>query len=403
MATAEFPASTTAPRFHRACPVCGDDAPRRLKHNRLAPLDGFDLSYAVARCGACGFHYASELPPPAVYDAYYRSLSKYDLTPENDDLPPPLRDRARQALALCRPHLPAGAVVTDIGCGSGALLLAFRDAGHRRLYGIDPAPAAAQRAIGDGADCRVVAGSLRQAATLPLGDSDLVCLTGIAEHLPRLREDLGWLCAQLPARARVLIEVPALETFPGSADEVFEPYGELSLEHLQYFDANALERLLADLGWRPLALAIEPNTGGTASLFGLFERGTPIREVSPTAEAARRRFDAYLLGSARRQQEVLQRIAATGTGAFLIHGAGSHTARLLPDLADAGQIGRVVGIVDNNPNLHGKALGGFTVEPAATLAAHPGLTVLVSSFHAQEAIAGSLGHAHPLLRLYDRT
>ncbi|MDS4013436.1 MAG: class I SAM-dependent methyltransferase [Candidatus Accumulibacter sp.] len=364
----------------------------------MAPLDGRDLSYDVARCGQCGFHYASDLPSPAVYAAYYRELSKYDQEGIGS-IPEPLRERASQALALCRPHLAGDARIIDIGCGAGALLHAFREAGFRRLHGIDPAPGGAQARLGHDGGENILAGNLRDAHRLPLADADLVCLTGIAEHLPELREDMAWLCDQLGAGPRILIEVPSADHFP-TGEMPYEPFGEFSLEHLQYFDANALTRLMADFGFHPLALAVPLLADGRAgSLFGLFARGSGT--THPTAAATGRRMEDYLAVSERDMRRVIDRIAAHG-GPFVIHGAGSHTARLLPRLATAGLADRIAGLVDNNRNLQGRKLGDYPILPAATLATLPATAVLVSSFAAQEAIAASLPATSPALLLYDK-
>ena len=62
---------------------------------------------------------------------------------------------------------------------------------------------------------------------------------------------------------------------------------------------------------------------------------------------------------------------------------------------------RIVAIVDNNPNLRGKTLGNFVVQSSDYLAENPGISVLVSSFNAQEAIAQQLAGRHPTILLYD--
>lgn len=394
-----FPASPRS--HHRPCPICAGDNPKPLFRNTMAPLDGRDMSYDVARCGQCGFHYASDLPAPATYAGYYRDLSKYD-QPGGGTIAAPLRERSQQALALCRAQLPGDARIVDIGCGAGALLHAFREAGYTQLHGIDPAPDGARTLLGDGYAEHILAGHLRDADRLPLAEADLVCLTGIAEHLPELRADIAWLCGKLGRHSRILIEVPSAEHFP-SGEGPFEPFGEFSLEHLQYFDRNALAQLMADNGFRPQAQTVpELPGGGFGSLFGLFARGERPLASLATDASTRHRMDAYLAASEHNMQCAIDGIAAHG-GHFVIYGAGSHTARLLPRLGDAGLAGRIVGLVDNNRNLHGKTLGEHLIEPSSALAEHPeyaGTTVLVSSFAAQEAIAASLPPESPVLLLY---
>ena len=227
-----------------------------------------------------------------------------------------------------------------------------------------------------------------------MAQADLLCLTGVAEHLPCLNEDFGLLFAQLPAQARVLIEVPALERFLAPP---VEPFGEFSLEHIQYFSAATLTRLMAGFGFTACSISNSELDGCTDSLFGLFSRGT-AGHPAPTPSPAR--LDDYIAYSAAVRDSAQQKIASS-SAPFVIFGAGSHTARLLPQLETLGMTPRIVAIVDNNPNLRGKTLGNFVVQSSDYLAENPGISVLVSSFNAQEAIAQQLAGRHPTILLYD--
>lgn len=381
--------------WHRPCPVCLADIPESLYLNAMAPVDDLDLSYRVCRCGECGLHYAADLAHPATYDAYYRNLSKYDV-PRMGDFPSPLENlRASATMEICRPHVPADAAVADIGCGRGALLHAFKETGHHRLYGLDPAPASAA-SLGLGP---VLQGSIEDASKLPLGEIDLVCLMGVLEHLPRLHEDLVSLTQSLPERARVLIEVPALERF---VRDHSEPFGEFSLEHIQYFSTQSLVRLMALLGYEPLATSIVAldNAGACDSLFGLFQRASGSR--SGIAESTKA-MDTYISQSSRDLEQALASFVPMAPQQFAIYGGGSHSARLLPVLAERKLLDRVATIVDGNPNLQGKRLGDFAIQPPQALDAVPDLPALISSYRAQSPIAAhlrSLQPQRPLITLY---
>ncbi len=379
---------------HRPCPVCGEDRPRAVFDNRMAPLDRLDMSYRVSQCAGCAFHYASDLPLPASYASYYRTMSKYDL-PGTGGVSSSARQRFEAALSLSTRHLPADALIIDVGCGSGALLGAFKAAGYSHLYGIDPAPGAPREAARQFGLQHVVSGSLRDAdQRLPLAQCDLLCLTGVAEHLPELSEDFAALLTGLADKALVLIEVPALERFAAAA---FEPFGEFSLEHIQYFSQPSLDRLLMRFGYTPLDHLTLRCTGCTDSLFGLYGRSMPDRSADAGPPPS---LTDYIERSGETWHRVLQKIARH-PGPFIIFGAGSHSARLLPALDSLGMASRIVGIVDNNPNLHGVALGGHRIHPRDFLARQPGMTVLISSFRAQSAIAEQLADRHPCLCLYD--
>lgn len=382
----------------RPCQVCGSSRHTPLYTNVLAPIGGLDMSYQVSACNDCGFMYASELPASSAYAAYYRELSKYDVMASAAEIRPVDRVRMSATVELCRPHLPADALIADIGCGTGALLNAFHNTGWSRLYGIDPAPGAAAKAATLFGLHNVTTGTLEQATTmLPLDQASLVCLTGVLEHLPDLRSDLGALVAAMHPQAMILVEVPALERFMRTP---MEAYGEFSLEHIQYFSAASLGKLMAQLGYTCLASNIVAlSSGVTDSLFGLFARGTPQQssESAGNADPA-----GYIRQSESLMRQLLQRISDCPAAQLLVYGAGSHTARLLPRLDALGLSGRIVGIVDGNPNLLGQKIGRHSVGAPGALASWPDATVVISSFSAQSAIADFVGrhYRNPILQLY---
>ena len=383
----------------RRCPVCRGDRTVHLHLNTLAALDGLDMSYRVARCASCSFVFADQLPSPATYAAYYRSLSKYDIAPGTGHISPADALRCDAAVTLLRPHAGTAARIADLGCGSGMLLGALKAAGWSYLTGIDPAPGAPHQASQQfKLDC-VRCGTLDQAAKLlDLSAMDVICLTGVLEHLPRVREDLDALTAAIGHDTRILVEVPALERF---ARHAFEPHGELSLEHIQYFSADSLKRLFAELGFASLSSTIvDLPPGYCDSLFGLFARGPAIEAHSAPSEASDG-IEDYIARSEAMTRAAVARITACPAKTMMIYGAGSHTARLLPRLLEAGE-NRLAGLVDSNPNLLGKHLGPLLIEAPDALDRHPDATIVVSSFRSQQAIRDMLraSRSNPVLTLY---
>lgn len=368
--------------------------------NTMAPLDGLDMSYHVATCPDCGFAFADRLPPIERYDQYYRSLSKYDIVDDGSGISPTESIRCAAAVTLLRESVPTTAAIADLGCGSGVLLAALRDAGWTRLAGIDPAPAAAAQARARFGIETVRSGRLADAGSLlDLRQVDLVCLTGVLEHLPALRQDMETLIANLAKRTQILVEVPALERFARSP---CEPYGEFSLEHIQYFSTSSLVRFLAALGYVPRATRIvELPAGSCDSLFGLFVRPPVSAAAAPRQPSGEADLAGYIAQSEAGMAACLAKLAASGNHPLVLYGAGSHTARLLPRLPES-VLGRIASILDRNPNLHGKHLGRFAIEPATALAAHPTATVVVSAFRGRQAIADALraSYRNPVLSLY---
>lgn len=385
----------------------------QIYENTLASLDGLDMSYRVARCNECGFVFADQLPTATDYDTYYHGLSKYDVgtvtVPTNARTPPrslqlSIADRIRcdAAVELIRAHGPDQAAIVDLGCGSGMLLGALRDGGWRRLTGFDPAPRArAQANALYDLDC-VHRGTLREAtANHDWTATDVVCLMGVLEHLPELESDLARLVAALGTQTRILVEVPALERFSRKS---FEPYGEFSLEHIQYFSASSLTDLLLNIGYVPEALnLIDLPNGYCDSLMGIFVRSSStIDQVrKPVADDSRALLTQYLIDSEIRTNAAIHRIDTCGADCLIIYGAGSHTARLIPKLSTV-SLDRIVSIVDSNPNLQGKCLGSYTIEHPSILSSQASATVVISSFRSQGAIAATLteSYKNPILTLY---
>jgi len=384
--------------WHRPCPVCGKDDGTLVFDNRLSPLQGIDLSYQVSQCDGCDFIFANRLAAPETYDIYYRTLSKYDVIPSAQAVPQVERYRAEAVVELCSPYFGHDASICDLGCGPGILLDAFRRRGWQRLTGIDPAPGAPAQALSlfgiDSVQCGMLADAHN---VLPLHDVDLVCLTGVLEHLPRLREDMARLVAHLAPRTKLLVEVPALERF---ARQPFEPFGEFSLEHIQFFSAVTMARFLASLGYAPQAVSLlDLPKGYTDSLLGIFSRD-PSHAVSLPAEPSD--MAGYIARSESTLTDAVSRVSDCPAQQIVIYGAGAHTARLLPRLEQAGLRNKLIGVVDGNPNLQGKTIGPFTIQPPDVLSQFQDATILISSFRSQSAIASALAgkYQNPLLELY---
>ena len=387
----------SAHQVQRACPVCRHSAATPLHRNTLVPVAGIDLSYQVARCQKCGFHFADRLPATDSYQSYYSTLSKYDLQGPCSALD---RQRVAAAVHLCGlRQLDSQARILDLGCGSGAFLAALRGAGWVNLTGLDPAPkaAAAAQHLYD-LDC-IKQGTIANAPEIvDLGQVDLLCLLAVLEHLPELYRDFSHLCSHLRPGAQLLIEVPALELF--DADQG-EPFGELSLEHIQYFSRASLHNLLGSLGLRLLQTEwLELPELGSGSLFAWAE--VPWVRVSnfvaESEHSASLVFDAYLQGSGKRMRAVLSKVP---DHPFILYGAGSHSARLVPAMS-SDQQNNLLALFDANPNLQGQPWGRWQIQAPAALAAYPGVPLLLSSYRSERAMAATLRQqcGNPLLPLY---
>lgn len=336
----------------RACQVCENKLVTPLYANVMAALNGLDMSYTLARCSRCGFHFASELPDEIQYFRYYHELSKYD---SQQSVTPLDKERIDAAISLCI-HL-------DIS----------KQARIVELEGI-------------------YQGTLTNAGdVINLQEADLVCLMAVLEHLPHLRRDLGQLFSQLRQGTRVLVEVPALDLFEGKQGE---PFGELSIEHIQFFSAQSIRNLFASLGAHVLYEKFLPISGlHSGSLFVMAEIAA-ISSLEIQAENPQK-MDEYLAESSQRWSTALKHIPDQP---FVLYGAGSHSARLLPRL-NKQQRSNLFAIVDGNVNLHGKSFGEWLVEPPIALSKYPSKPVLISSYRSELAIAADLRQRFPKQRI----
>jgi SAM-dependent methyltransferase len=384
--------------WHRPCQVCGQDNRDSVYTNQLAVLDHQDMSYRITSCSKCGFHYAAYLPAPEEYQRYYRALSKYDVVLPVSNVPGVDAYRAQHAVTFVSDYLKGDARIVDLGCGAGTLLAAFAGAGWHSLSGIDPAPNAHIQAKNCYNLTQVRTGELEQVHDIPeLAEASLVCLMGVLEHLPLLREHMQALSDTLGPDAMMLIEVPASERF--IADD-FEPFGEFSLEHIQFFSQISLNNLMSSLGWEPVKTEIlELPQGTTDSLLCLYQRAVSAELSQPETNDE---LSLYITESTKRLAPALNTIMESD-GELIIFGAGSHTARLLPYLRQGDCLQRVLAIVDNNPNLQGKQMDRWVVaQPEQVLKLYPDAKVLVSSYRSQHAIADALKkhYSNPILTIY---
>jgi len=361
----------------------------------MVTIGGHDMSYKVGRCAKCGFHFAHVLADTKTFQSYYQSVSKYDVAGQISKLD---QLRIDAAVKICQDKIPHDAMVIDLGCGYGALLSCLKAAGWSNLYGIDPAPNSAGRARELFGLTNIHCSTVAEAHNaLQLDKADLVCIMAVLEHLPNLRADVSALLQKLRVGCRVLVEVPALECFTGTNNE---PFGEFSLEHVQFFSVTSLINFFESLGASALGwVTVDLPLVASGSIFGLFElAGETPASFKPVVEDAGQ-MEKYIDDSRRRLDAAIARIP---NAPLVIYGAGSHTARLLPKIS--GIAGKsIVAIVDNNPNLLGKSIGEWSIQSPAIIESWPDAHIVISSFRYQNEISGDLRDrfSNPLVLLYE--
>lgn len=383
------------PPISRSCPICSSDFADFYFENNMATVGGFDMSYKIAHCLNCGFHYARNLPESSTYSAYYQSVSKYDVQSKLSAVD---QQRIDLTVHFLEGRVDKHAKIVDLGCGNGGLLAGLQKNGWQNLQGLDPAPNSAQLARTIYGVLDIARGTLSEAHdVLNLQEVDVVCIMSVLEHLPNLRQDLEQLFANLPIGCKILLEVPAIEFFPSLN---FEPFGEFSLEHIQFFDLQSISNLMSSLGAKTVAIElIDLPIVASGAILGLFEwngRETGNLDFSFTQSNLMHR---YIEQSHQYLNLALNKIP---NGPLIVFGAGSHTARLLSHLENSTR-SEVISIIDSNTNLIGKKMGRWTVSSIDTICKTPEIPVLVSSFRSQNSIAARLKEfvTNPIILMYE--
>jgi SAM-dependent methyltransferase len=266
---------------------------------------GLPGRFAVVRCASCGL--VRTEPQPADPGAYYPSSEYYSYAPPA--VSPLTRDAVasrygRHARPLARlaarrisalPPGPPGDIL-DVGCGSGAMLLALEQAGWRG-HGIELDAGAAQAANAAGLE-RVRVGDLLDAG-YEAGSFDVVRFSHSLEHMRSPRAELAEARRLLRPGGRLAIAVP---DFGALLRRLFgERWFFLDLpRHLWHFDRRTLPRLVGETGFDVTRVR---NVTASSAILGTFDYLRNRRETLTTnavawyaAQPAAALLDALRLG-----------------------------------------------------------------------------------------------------------
>jgi SAM-dependent methyltransferase len=388
----------------RGCEVCGAASRRVLYEQRFVSFDdnaGLLDAYDVVACGVCGFMYADALPEPAVFDRYYREMSKHEPDAGRAVMPSYQRDNTDLVARSFAERLPwRDARVLDVGVGSGETLLALRDLGYTNLTGLDPSPRTASVVQGR-YGLRILNTTVSMLATCT-ERFDVILLSGVLEHLRDLRPTVGLLKTLLSEHGRMCIAVPDAERFPQS---VQSPFQYLSVEHINFFTKRTLQALFGSVG-----MAMQASWSSIA-LLGVFPEPIVHGIFAPTDAEFGVQADAgewaamtrYITESRIRRCELtaaIRPLAVSGEG-VIVWGAGSLTMQLLTDPTFAAL--NIVAFVDANPNYWNNTLRGIPiVAPARVMDFEQ--PILIVSYCYEDEIYGSIrrryGLTNRVIRLF---
>lgn len=265
------------PRFSlRSCPNCGSEkrclviglraeqfcAVNWTYSRQYAQILGLDdrLEFPIDKCEACGFLYARYLPSGDFLATVYDSVISVDQCKAGSETPAGFARRMRY-LAAALELVPQGkaARVLDYGCGMGATMRLLRGCGIEAV-GYDPSRVRS----GIVAD-RGFSVVTEEKDLAPLGPFDLVICDNVLEHVPSPMAVIALLASICRPGAVLFASVPehgersvSREVKAARRDAPVS----MSLnpwEHLNFFDAKSLDRMLASRGFCRIPGALLPS------------------------------------------------------------------------------------------------------------------------------------------------
>lgn len=372
----------------RPCAICGEEH-QTLIHRQAFLFAGQadSVHYDVVACGACGFVYAADIPEQAALNDFYQA-AEHHLHASN--VPEGLKVIHADFFDFVRRNtqLSPQSEILDIGCGMGHFLNHFKAAGFGRLRGLEPSPASVRLAR-ELYDIEVVVATIDDYRTSEA--RDLITMCGVLEHIADLETALEKITALLAPSGTLFLAVPDAGTFGDAPPH--EPFLEFALEHINFFTRASLDDLMARHGFETIHCESHWNDFyRNHYILGLYRRSTQPASHSPgTPDAAgKASVERYVALSQQRLADTVARIAPLVENhvPVVVWGAGSLTARLMctTPLRQA----NIVAVIDRNPQLQGKNLGGINIHPPADIANYPAATVFIASTSYAAEIADQL-------------
>jgi 2-polyprenyl-3-methyl-5-hydroxy-6-metoxy-1,4-benzoquinol methylase len=381
----------------RGCDICGSTTRRLIFEQRFVTFDedaGLLAGYDVVACAGCGFVYADGLPEKAVFERYYRGMSKHEPDPDQTVVPPYKRHNTDLIAKRVSYYWPRRNIrILDVGVGGGATLLALRDLGYTDLMGLDPSARTAEvmrRKYG----LNVLNTPVSKLTSCP-ERFDVILLSGVLEHLRDLGPTLLLLKSVLNEHGSMCIAVPDANRF---IESIESPFQYLSTEHINFFTKKSLQSLFAQTD-----MALQVSWESTA-LLGVFPEPIVHGVFAPCVDAlsvetdpdGAKSMSRYVADSLLRRDELMAAtlpLALTGED-VIVWGAGSLTMNLLSDRSFARL--NIVAFVDANQNYWDKTIRGVpVVAPAAVAGLNQ--TILIVSYCYEDEIYAEIRDRYRLV------
>ncbi len=218
----------TPPR-HSSCILCGSP--------RIQPLPRYAAAYLV-RCKACSLVFVERIPTSDELIAHYEKYGR------NEGISPITVQRYQELLDRFEPYRRKGRIL-DVGCGVGSFLVQAKGRGwdvHGTEYTDDAVAICRNKGL------TIYQGPLHE-ENHDSGDFDVVTYFEVIEHINNPREDLAQVRALLRPGGLFYCTTPNFSSV--SRALLREKWTVIDYpEHLTYYTARTLSRLLRQHGFR---------------------------------------------------------------------------------------------------------------------------------------------------------
>ncbi len=243
--------------FHAPCAVCGGEAFRELYPGTISDPERSPEAYfgsfrtqtgyyPIMSCERCGLRQMRPRDDDATLGRAYGALPG-DVDHQLDVA---ARRLATSQTALVMRHRAAPARLLDVGAGAGCFLEAAAARGYE-AGGLEPSAECVRLVRERVPSARMVHGSIESADIAP-GSYDIVTLWDVLEHLTEPRATVRRLAAWLAPDGLLALQVPDGDSLPARLLGASWPL--LLREHLTYFDAATMTRLLETEGYRVVSI-----------------------------------------------------------------------------------------------------------------------------------------------------
>lgn len=216
-----------------ACKVCGGSEVREAFAT---------AAYRIVVCEQCSL--ARTEPPPGEIDYSERDFHSENNVSSSDVLPREWEACLQMQVELLVRHVPIGARVLEIGCGTGLLLRRLQDAGYKTT-GVEVSKTASEKARETG--LRVLTGSFPTPEDI--GTFDAVVISHVVEHVSDFVEFLRSAVEHTACNFLLLIQTNHEGLAPRWLGSKW--YAWVPSQHYWHFTPRSLAKLLRGMGFAP--------------------------------------------------------------------------------------------------------------------------------------------------------